>query len=430
MSEMKHLGVKKPRNQKVETMSFVSMFTDHPWKMIFVSMSLLQLLVCLYDGNSSSTASLYSRFVQKRIVQKEKKNQSTLLLQSENIEDSSTKIISDMTLRKFVSHADGFHLAMAPSFFGYYAYFGALMALEEGVFSDSVSSGYTVLPRSSGDVQSRTQTSLLKSVAGASSGAMAAVLAASGIKPRTAAEFASTLNFSSFADPPGIGAFLKGNLFESLLVEFLSQQLHISKDNTQQTTDLLRLEKARIPVAVTGFDITTMSARILTKGSIARAARASATFPGLFQPVIWNEDETNTNAEKKSIWNYFSNPSPILIDGGVTDTSGYLGLSAILPSNTNNKRILNLVVGDFHLGKIPAPSIMRSKGVQASEVVSISIQNSPKCGPWAMENGPIAVEAVRQAVIAALDTPMKMGNEDGHYILNIDTTDFIAPTKK
>lgn len=419
MMDRKHSDDRKRRKQKVETVPFFTAWRDHPLKSIFLSVALVQLLSFLYHANGS--ASLYSRFAKKHV-----QNETVSLWQPEKIQKSINKVHNEMTLREFISHADGFHLAMAPAFFGYYAYFGALIALEEGVFSDLATSGYTVLPRSVKEQSRATKnSSLLKSVSGASAGAMAAVLAASGIKPRTAADFVSTLTFSSFADPPGIGAFLKGNLFESLLLEFLSQQLDISGE-TQQN-NLLRLEKARIPVAVTAFDLSTMSGRILTEGCIARGARASATFPGLFQPVLWNEESTND--KKKGLLSYFSNLPPILIDGGVTDTSGYIGLSAIAPSKTNNKRVVNLVVGDFHLGKIPGPTIMRSHGVQASEVVSISIHNSPKCGPWAMENGPIAVEAVRRAFMAALDNPMHSGNEDGHYILNIDTADFITAPK-
>ena len=81
-----------------------------------------------------------------------------------------------------------------------------------------------------------------------------------------------------------------------------------------------------------------------------------------------------------------------------------------------------MVVGEF--GSLtPGPSHM-PKGVQATEVLSISLLNLPKCGPWAMENGPIAVEAARKAVAAVLDAPMHMGSEPGHYELDIDAIEF------
>ena len=60
-----------------------------------------------------------------------------------------------------------------------------------------------------------------------------------------------------------------------------------------------------------------------------------------------------------------------------------------------------------------------------TEVVSISLLNTPKCGPWAMEMGPIAVEAARKAVSAVLDAPMHMGVDPGHYELHIDASEFV-----
>eukprot|EP00957_Ditylum_brightwellii_P116725 8903255-Ditylum_brightwellii.AAC.1 len=69
-------------------------------------------------------------------------------------------------------HPDGYHLAMAPAFFGFYAYFGALAALNEDVAPTTDNVGI-VLPKSGFEEGNKT---LLKSVAGASAGAMAAVL--------------------------------------------------------------------------------------------------------------------------------------------------------------------------------------------------------------------------------------------------------------
>ena len=47
---------------------------------------------------------------------------------------------------------------------------------------------------------------------------MAAVLIASGLNPRDSAEFASSMTFDKFADPPGYGGVLKGNIFEEIMV--------------------------------------------------------------------------------------------------------------------------------------------------------------------------------------------------------------------
>ena len=63
-------------------------------------------------------------------------------------------------------------------------------------------------------------------------------------------------------------------------------------------------------------------------------------------------------------------------------------------------------------------------GVRATEVASISIENLPRPAPWAMEEGPRAVEAARRAVAAVLDAPMHLGREPGHYELCIDAAAF------
>ena len=145
---------------------------------------------------------------------------------------------------------------------------------------------------------------------------------------------------------------------------------------------------------------------------MAKAARASATFPGLFQPVGWNDGDDD---EDKLL------PENLLIDGGIRDLFGLNGLSILLPDKP--KRIVNMVVGDF--GSLtPGPSHM-PKDVDATEVVSISLLNTPKCGPWAMEMGPITVEAARKAVSAVLDAPMHMGVDPGHYELHIDASEFV-----
>jgi predicted acylesterase/phospholipase RssA len=99
-----------------------------------------------------------------------------------------------------------------------------------------------------------------------------------------------------YSDFPGWGALFRGDLFEALMYQFLMvQQQHQSPsrggteyDSSSRTVVVQNLEDNPIPVAVSAFDLQTMSTPILTSGSMARSARASATFPGLFQPVGCN----------------------------------------------------------------------------------------------------------------------------------------------
>ena len=285
--------------------------------------------------------------------------------------------IVDMTLRDFLTDEVGFSLGMAPAFFGFYGYFGILAAWEEAVSADLL----------------KPQTGRVRQVAGASAGAMAAVLLAAGVSPLKAAEFCADISLTDFADPPGVLSVFKGNRFEEIMEDYL---------HTESACASLLLEDAVFPVAVSAFDLQSMAGKVLTKGSMARAARASATFPFLFQPVGWSDgDHHNGHIDYT------------LIDGGLADKNG---VAALIGRNPG--RVVNLAVGSFW-GDPPGP-----KQLSAEAVVSISIQNLPQPGPWAMKLGHVAFEAASKAMKASLDTPLYKGREENHYELQIDASSF------
>lgn len=311
--------------------------------------------------------------------------------------------VTNVTLRDFLLDSRGFHLAMAPAFFGFYGYFGVLDAWRDVL-------GPSVLT-----------SAVIRSVAGASAGAMAAVLLAAGIPPRQAARYCDGLTISQIGDFPGLGAVFRGRRVERLMRDFLvSQRPTLSRPALGYSWNSSGplLEDAEIPVAVSAFDLATMRGVLLTKGSMARAARASATFPLLFQPIAWTHDETDY----------------MLIDGGIADTAGTAGLSAHWNTSVT-RRVVNLQVGSFW-GAPPGPASLPVAVDSPTDmggdhrhqppptVVSISIQNLPHCGPWALSNGPIAVEAAYQAMRASLDVPLYRGTEPNHYELHLDTSYF------
>lgn len=285
-----------------------------------------------------------------------------------------------MTLRDVLNDSErGYHLAMAPSYFGLFGYVGALAAWEDHV-------GRQVLTAQT-----------IRSVAGASSGGLAAMLLGAGIPPRRAAEFFFELTFAKLADFPGFGALFRGNKLEQIIHGFLQSELPGKK---------CALEESLLPIALTAFDLKTMEGLILKSGSMARAARASGAYPLMFQPVIWHGDESDY----------------LLIDGGVTDRLGLNGLDSFLrnSSSPSPSRVINLIVGDFAASGPPGPSSLPGN----PEVISISIQNLPHVGPFCIEVGPKAVEASRAAMAASLDVPLYRGREDNHYELHIDASSF------
>lgn len=292
-----------------------------------------------------------------------------------------------VTLREILRQPEGFHLAMAPSFFGFYGYFGALAAWE-----DQVDSAIFVKTR-------------VKSVAGASAGAMAAILLSAGVSPKEAADFCSqNVTLSKFADFPAIFALFRGNSFQATIHQFLREA---------RPHQSLLMEDAVIPVAVSAFDLQTFKGKILRRGSMARAARASATFPVLFQPVGWKCD--------------YSNEDYILIDGGLGDMHGWKGLGAFMESDS---RIIHMQMGTA-LYSPPGPSEFLSglnlegREINQVQVVSVILTNLPQPGPWALDKGPVALEMARKAMIRALDQPIRQGKENHHLILEVDATSFL-----
>lgn len=294
-------------------------------------------------------------------------------IQPPNHVDGSEPHLANITLRDFLS--DEFHLALAPAFFGIFAYTGTFMAWTSS--NNSTTTDYL---------------NNIQSVAGASAGAMAAVILAAGIEPHKVATLGKSMTLQKFADPPAIGGVFRGDKFEQIMEKFLQEE---SPNGT------VLMEDAKIPVACTVFDLKTMQGRTLTSGSMAKAARASATFPLLFQPVLYDNG--------------------ILIDGGITDMLGLRGLAAFTPKTP--KRVVNVAVGGF-LSAPPGPKSMPD-GIKATEVLSVSIINTPLCGPWAMANGPRAIEAARRAMEASLDLKLYHGKEEGHYELHVDALSFV-----
>lgn len=329
---------------------------------------------------------------------------------SSQTSENTTKI----TLREYLLHPDGFHASFAPAFFGFYCYFGCLAGLEE-------ETGGLIVPAPQSTDGSVKDCRLI-SVAGASAGAMAAVMLAAGIQPRKAAEFSCRITWRAVADPPGIGGFVKGKRFEEIMREFILENARLdikSRDSNNEVGSInsIRLEEALIPVAVSGFDLFRMKGKLLSRGCMAKAARSSACFPGLFAPVPWREDCSDSKGSSFL-------PDSLLIDGGITDGLGLWGLSATPSKPDKRKRVINFVVGDF--GYKGASGIAEMPdGVNAESLVSISVMNTPVCGPWAMENGPKAVDVARRAIIAALDTPMEKGTCDNHYILRVDASKYL-----
>jgi hypothetical protein len=170
---------------------------------------------------------------------------TTTTTSSRNFILPSHRPLTDLTLRNFLNHPDGYSLGMAPAFFGFYGYFGGLIALEEaGLLHTHI-----------------------RGVAGASAGAMAAVLLAAGLSPQQGADFCTKLKLRDFADPPAVLAAFRGDRFEALMEELLASHSRREMDGLLNNKATLLLQDAQIPVAVSAFDLQTLQGQILTMGS-------------------------------------------------------------------------------------------------------------------------------------------------------------------
>jgi hypothetical protein len=229
---------------------------------------------------------------------------------------------------------------------------------------------------------------------------------ASGIQPRVAAEYVCKFDWGMVANPLGWGGLVRGNKFE----EFMRMFLRESAAMDGETSEDLLLENALVPVAVSGFDLLQLRGTILSRGCAAKAARSSAGFPGLFRPVLWKEGQDDG--------------TKLLIDGGIRDGLGLNGLSALPPPSSRELRVINMAVGDFGFS---GPNGMKDlpSDITAESLVSISIVNTPMCGPWAMANGPKAVESARKAMASMMDTPLERGTSKNHFVLRVDASKWL-----
>lgn len=228
---------------------------------------------------------------------------------------------------------------------------------------------------------------------------------AAGIQPRDAAEYVCKFHWGMVADPPGLGGLVRGNKFEEFMRTFIKDGAVRAEGKDGD----VMLEDALVPVAVSGFDLLRMKGTILSSGCMAKAARSSAGFPGLFQPVSWNDGGRK-----------------LLVDGGIRDGLGLNGLSALASKSPRGMRVINFAVGDFGMsgsnGLEDLPVDVKDK---TDSLVSIAIVNTPTCGPWAMANGPRAVESAKKAMAAMLDTPFERGTSKDHYLLRVDASKWL-----
>ena len=239
------------------------------------------------------------------------------------------------SLRAFLQEAP-FTLALSAGFFGFFAHAGVLSALEdEGLLPARIS--------------------------GASAGALAGGIWASGVSAATLARELFSLRRQDFWDPaPGFG-LLRGERFRARLRKVLSA-----------TT----FEACRVPLLVSVFELGQRRTEVLREGELLSAIHASCALPVLFQPVRL--------------------ASRLYVDGGVLDRPALAGVQAgervllhHLPSQSPWRRFYGPAQ---HPGAAPLRATVATRGL-------------PRVGPFSLPVGERAFEASRAAFRDALDRP-------------------------
>jgi len=292
-------------------------------------------------------------------------------------EEAARPLPDGPTLREWLSRQEPFDCAMNPSLLGMFAHAGCLGALQrEGLLRD------------------------LCGLAGASAGAVCGSILAAGRtvlepgpgKPALHEDMRSITTLGErrwqvLDLAPGAGV-LRGDGLEEQLGQLMPPAF----------ADL------RLPFACTAWSAWSRRTEVLQRGPLPRAVRASCAVPVLFHPT--------SHARRR--WLY---------DGGIQDPSGSVGLR-VLPRQPDrslhvvvNRRIVPGLDGNWR--RLVPPSQF---GAPRSEVATVRLNQPPRLlfGEKSFGAAGAAVLATAEAVLEALDRPMARGEEEGHWVLEVD----------
>lgn len=229
-----------------------------------------------------------------------------------------------MTLLEKLSK-EPFVLSMSSGYFGFFAHCGFAKA----VFSEGLKP---------------------KLMTGSSAGAIVASCLASGLTPTDMEKAFLTLGRKNYWDP-GIGfGFLKGDVFEKTLSEYVVDDMN----------------KAKYPLHIATFNVFKQKTEIFSEGYLPRIVRASSAMPLFFHPV--------------KIGRHF------YLDGGVQDKMAWSGINDT-----------DLVFGHC----LPSADRVdwfekKSKNANKNRLL-LKVENLPPTGPGKFANGPKAIAMIYEA---------------------------------
>lgn len=238
-----------------------------------------------------------------------------------------------MTLLEKLSSQD-FTLSLSSGFFGFFSHCGFVKALEsEGLKP--------------------------KRITGSSAGSIVAACLASGLNPFDMEKEFLNLTKQHYWDPAfGIG-FLKGQVFEKTLHQFVKHEM---KD-------------ASIPLHIATFDIARRRTQVFTEGPLPRIIRASCAVPMMFHPVKINN---------RYYW-----------DGGLQDKMGWSQISSdeLILGHSLPSDAISALFEDRRYKKNPNRFVLNTKGL-------------PPTGPGQFANAPKSISMTYEQTKKFLDTKL------------------------
>ena len=240
------------------------------------------------------------------------------------------------TLRDWLRQ-EPFTLALSSGFFGFFAHGGVVSVLEQ-----------------EGLVPAR--------ACGSSAGALVAGFYCAGLPAAALRDTLCSLRRQDFWDPrPGPG-LLRGALFQRLLEERLPART---------------FAECRVPLSVSVFDLLSRRTRVLDRGPLATALRATCAVPLLFHPV-WLDRRP-------------------LADGGVLDRPGLAGAP-------REGRVLYHHLASRSPWRRAASPALRVPA-RNHQLASVVIPGLPRLGPFQLARGHEAWEQAAEGMRRALNQP-------------------------
>lgn len=233
--------------------------------------------------------------------------------------------------------------------------------LREAPFALTMSSGFFSFYAHTGFLSVLEENGLTPArISGSSAGALVGGAWAAGLPAADLAGELERLERRDFWDP-GMGpGLLRGRLFR----ERLERLLPVS-----------RFDQTRVPVAMSVFEIRGRTTKVIDAGLLAPAICASCAVPLLFHPV---------SIEGRAYY-----------DGGILDRPGLEGMP---PSE---ERVL------FHHIASRSPWRLKSEPLPTrAGMITLSIENLPRSGPFKLDQGRAAYRAAREATKRALERPI------------------------